>query len=974
MQALATQIKRVGKEQRLTVNTPFLLDQPNIIWWIEKGNISLYTVELDEQYKPQGKRYYFADVPTGEILLGMNTQTAWKVAFLADATEDTTTWAIPLTEFQSLAQSIDFQADVAKLLQSFIETIYIGIAENTSHADEQADLLVEASEKLLLRKNEKIAAHKQLVWCKVRQVENLYLNGSVLIRPNFENNYYFVPISPKSYIKAQKSVGVQCFSTIQVITEPQVWQSLQFLVPIWFELEKTEIDLVKTREQQSYERKYAFQFAQTQRILQSVSGLLDTTQSTKFWQTNIETTHALFNACQMILQFLNIPIVMPPNLQSSPDALGEIMRFSKVRYREVTLPKNWWQSDNGVLLGFDKQTEEPLAIIPNEKGKYVAYNPTQNNHFEINAQTALQIDKLAYTFYQPLPDKTITISDLLRLAFFNTISDLNKVVGAGLLGTLFTLLVPVLTGLLVDFVIPQADGFQLGQFAFMLLSSSIALILFELTENYALLRIETQMDNRLEAALWDRLLKLPANFFRQYNVGDLAERTKAIHAIRSLLSSVVITTILSGIFSFFNFALLFYYSTALALFALAFTFFEVMLMFFLGRIQIQKEKQMVELEGKMQGITWQMIQGISKFRVMGIEIRALNRWFTMFVKFKKSQIEATRLQNVQSWFNIMLPLIGTLILYGLVMQFALTDKLSTGEFLAFYAAYTAFSASLLAMNEALLSVYQAIPLFERVKPIFTEALEIDNQKANPGILKGDIEVNHVTFRYQPDAPPVLQDISLHIQAGEYVALVGASGSGKSTLIRLLLGFEKPESGSIFYDKQDLSLLDLRLLRQQIGVVLQEGALTPGDILSNIIGSSPHLTIDDAWHAAELAAIADDIRQMPMQMHTIISEGATNLSGGQKQRLLIAQTLVHKPRILIFDEATSALDNHTQAIITQSLSKLQATRIVVAHRLSTIKEVDKIFVFDKGQIVQVGSFEELMAQEGIFRELASRQLE
>ena len=213
---------------------------------------------------------------------------------------------------------------------------------------------------------------------------------------------------------------------------------------------------------------------------------------------------------------------------------------------------------------------------------------------------------------------------------------------------------------------------------------------------------------------------------------------------------------------------------------------------------------------------------------------------------------------------------------------------------------------------------------------------------------------------------------MKINAGEFVAIVGPSGCGKSTLFRLLLGFEQPEAGSIFYDAQDLKGLDLNSVRRQIGVVLQNSTLFRGDVFANIIGSKP-LTLDDAWEAARLAGLDNDLRQMPMGMHTVITDGGGGLSGGQRQRLMIARAIVSKPRILLFDEATSALDNNTQAIVSRSLEGLKATRIVIAHRLSTVQNADRIYVFDEGNVVQSGTFTELIQQDGLFAALAKRQL-
>jgi NHLM bacteriocin system ABC transporter ATP-binding protein len=394
-----------------------------------------------------------------------------------------------------------------------------------------------------------------------------------------------------------------------------------------------------------------------------------------------------------------------------------------------------------------------------------------------------------------------------------------------------------------------------------------------------------------------------------------------------------------------------------------------------GYLQVRHQRSMSSIRGRISGMVLQFINGISKFRVSGTEGRAFASWAREFSGQKQVSMNSLKVGNRLEVFNAAFPILATAGIFYYTAQLMKDPKitpLTTGDFLAFNAAFGQFLTAMLQLSTSIVGVLNIVPLFERAKPIFQTLPEVDQGKSDPGELKGNIELNHIAFRYRPDTPLVLRDLSLSIKAGQFVAFVGSSGCGKSTLFRLLLGFERPESGAIYYDGQDLAGLDIGSVRRQMGVVLQNGRLLSGDIFTNIIGSAP-LTLDDAWQAAEMAGLAEDIRGMPMGMHTVISEGGGGLSGGQRQRLLIARAIVGRPRILLFDEATSALDNQTQAIVGQSLEKLQATRIVIAHRLSTILNADKIFVFDKGVVVQCGTYDELMAQEGLFAELAKRQI-
>jgi len=531
--------------------------------------------------------------------------------------------------------------------------------------------------------------------------------------------------------------------------------------------------------------------------------------------------------------------------------------------------------------------------------------------------------------------------------------------------------IPLATGIVFDSIIPEGEKSALLQIALILGASAIAAMLFQLTSSIAAMRNEGKIDGSLQAAVWNRLLSLPVPFFKQYSAGELAMRAMGISQIRMILSGTTLNTILSGIFSVFTFALLFYYDARLAWIAAALVVLAVLIIGYLGYRKVSLERQILEVSNHISGMMLQLIGGVTKFRVAGAEKRAFGRWAREFHRQRKLAFRGKSVANVLTVFNTVFPVLSSMIIFYAMISLA--KPMPAGQFIGFYSAFTTFILSMVALSDALIGVNLIIPLYQRLRPILETLPEDDTSKINPRTLTGSIEVSHVSFRYREDGPLVLKDVSFEIKEGDYVALVGTSGCGKSTLFRILLGFEKPETGEIYYDGQDLAKLDIRAVRRQLGVVLQNGQLMTGNILSNIIGTNHRLTIEDAWEAARMAGIEEDIREMPMGMFTIISEGASTISGGQKQRLMIARAIVNKPRIIFFDEATSALDNRTQAIVSQSLDKLQATRVVIAHRLSTIMNCNKILVMDQGKIVEHGTYMELMAKGGVFADLAKRQL-
>jgi ATP-binding cassette subfamily C protein len=653
--------------------------------------------------------------------------------------------------------------------------------------------------------------------------------------------------------------------------------------------------------------------------------------------------------------------------------VGEIAEASMVRRRVVALKGDWWTAGGGPLLAFREEGRHPVALLPTRRG-YMLHDPVTRGESPLTRALAGTLSPFAFSFYRSFPAGKVKLFDLMKFGSHGLLRDYALVglmgVAVGLLG----MVTPIFTGMLFDTVIPEADRGQLAQLTMALIAGALATAMFEVTRGFSMLRAEGRMDATIQAGVWDRLLRLPVPFFRDFSAGDLAVRANGINAIRQALSGTTLSAIFSAVFSMFNMALLFYYSVKLALVALALVLVAVLFTTGINLIALRQQRKLAELAGLLSGTVFQFLGGISKLRATGSETRAFHQWAVQFATQQRHEFKAQMAHNAVATFNAVFPIVANLSLFAMIALFMKEEKnFSTGNFLAFNAAFGGLMGAMLAATGALTSVLNIIPIYERAKPILLGQPEVTGNKAHPGQLSGEIEINQLSFSYGPDLPLVLNDVSLQIKPGEFVALVGASGSGKSTLLRLLLGFETPTQGSIYFDGQDMSGLDLGALRRQLGVVLQNGQLLAGDVFTNIIGSAASLTLDDAWEAATQAGIAEDIRNMPMGMHTVVSDGGGTLSGGQRQRILIARAIVNRPRIVVFDEATSALDNRAQAMVSESLEKLNATRIVIAHRLSTVINADRIVVLDGGRLVQSGTYAELMQQPGLFAELARRQI-
>jgi ATP-binding cassette subfamily C protein len=664
----------------------------------------------------------------------------------------------------------------------------------------------------------------------------------------------------------------------------------------------------------------------------------------------------------------------PPSRKQG-DALAQICSAARIQSRRVLLRDDWWWRDNGPLVAFrippaDPKARQPVALLPISARSYDLVSPDGSRQ-RVDEAVAESLSGDAFMFYPALPARPVDLRDLARLAFAGRRKDVVTLLAMGVVGGVLSLLVPILTGQVFGSVIPSAQRGQLFQVTVALLVAAVAGGLFQITRSLAVLRLGGKVDGVLQSAVWDRLLALPVAFFRRYAVGDLANRALGIDAIRELLTGNVLTVALSAVFSVFSFALLFRYSLRLALLATAMALALMLVTAGLVWLQLRHQRAILDLQGRTASLVFGLIHGIGKLRVAGAEARAFARWAERFAQQRRRALAAQRVANVQTTFNSVFGLLTSLGIFAMV-GLSREEGLPLGDFLAFNAAFGQFLTAALSLVGVFSSVLAAVPVYERLKPILATVPEVDDSKADPGDLLGTIEFSHVSFRYHPEGADVLTDVSFRARAGEFIALVGPSGSGKSTSLRLILGFERPSAGAVYFDGQDLAGLSVRDVRRQIGVVLQNGRLLAGSLYSNIVGSA-NLGVDAAWAAARAAGLDADIESMPMGMHTVVSEGAETFSGGQKQRLLIARAIVHRPRILLFDEATSALDNRTQEIVSRSLERLQATRIVIAHRLSTIQNADRIYVIEGGRVAEEGTYAELLARGGTFTRLAERQL-
>ncbi len=676
------------------------------------------------------------------------------------------------------------------------------------------------------------------------------------------------------------------------------------------------------------------------------------------------------NAIEEILKYYHVrPTELPDGIKDMNDQLEYLMRPSGIMRRTVKLQGEWYKDSVGAMLGSRKDDGSPVALLPYGINGYKFRDVKTGKTVRLNKKTAELIDEEAICFYKPLPLKKIGVKDLIvYIVQCMSVADFVLVGLATLAVTLIGLLTPAIQKLIYGSVIENRNlQLLLAVFAF-LICSNIAQILIGVTRQLIMSRLGSKMNVQVQAAGMMRVLSLPAKFFQEYAAGDLSSRMSYLPALCGMISNAVLTTGLSSIFSLIYISQMVSYASSLVIPGLIVIAFTVICSLVVVNDQLKTSRAQMKVAAKESGLEYSLLTGIQKIRLSGAEKRAFAKWANIYAQDADLQYNLPFFVKISSVVSTCISLVGTIVIY----YYTIKTNVSLSDYYAFNSAYGMVMGAFSSLVGMATIFAQIRPMLDMLEPILKTVPEVSENKKVITRLSGGIELNNVSFRYDPNGPLIVDDMSLKIRPGQYVAIVGATGCGKSTLMRLMLGFETPQKGAVYYDGQDLASVDLKSLRRKIGTVMQNGKLFQGDIYSNIVISAPQLTMDEAWAAAEKAGIADDIRAMPMGMHTIISEGSGGISGGQRQRLMIARAIAGKPRILMFDEATSALDNITQKIVSDSLDSLKCTRIVIAHRLSTIKQCDRIIVLDKGKIIEDGKYQELIDNNGYFAQLVARQ--
>jgi NHLM bacteriocin system ABC transporter ATP-binding protein len=962
--------------QVLKGNTSLLLNDEGMVWQVQSGSLALF-LSLVDRDRPQGKRRYLFTVTAGEAVFGflrLQRQDAvtstqfWGI--LAVALEETTLQSIAITDFSTP----DFSP----------AALHLSLTEgwihhwNTWLSQQSASKVSSSGKRLqttsspyfsLLQQQSVQAQRGTICWVQILSGAVQWMGRAAL--PLKPDSGVF-PLTADTWLEAETPVEMQFVPIEEISILSGISQFHRYLGYLLVELEQAALE---TKFHRFQERERLNQQVTT-RAIQELVAPLERSQSVPFQEGS-----PLLVAVGAIAHALGITI-RPPAASEDPrrltDPLEAIARASRFRVRQVQLVGRWWNKAYGPLLAYRKDGQ-PIALLQEPNDRYLLFDPVRLDRTLVDRTLAEEIGNEAYMFYRPLPESVSHTLDILRFALRGQQKYAALVVLIGAVVSLIGMFVPQAMAILINDAIPSGNYTLVWQLGLALFAVACSRTVLGVTQGILSLRVEMAADSVLQLGAWDRLLQLPPRFFRQYVSGDLLVRAMAVRQIRSTLSYATQQTLLNAVFALLNLGLMLFYSVKLTLVGISTTLVTVGLSSIASLVILRQMRQQENLQGQLSGLSVQLISNVAKLRVAVAEERAFAAWSKLFSQQTRLQVNTQRLGDELNVILEALPTLSSVLIFWVAVASLQTTRpaeqsqLSLGTFLAFSAAYGTFLGGVTSLGSTLTNFLQIVPLWERAQPILLEKPESDLSQADPGRLTGQVQLDRVAFRYREEGPLILDDVCLSAEPGEFIAIVGPSGSGKSTLFRILLKFEQPLSGTVYYDGQDLAGLDIGAVRRQLGVVLQNGRIGAGSIFDNITGGAL-VSLDEVWEAAEMVGFAEDVRQMPMEMHTFVSEGGMNLSGGQRQRLLLARAIVLKPKIILLDEATSALDNRTQAIVANSLDRLNVTRIAIAHRLSTIRNADRIYVMEAGRVVQVGKFDDLLSQEGLFARLVARQLD
>ena len=966
--SIAELAARSGASVACAGNLPVQLDEPGSVWFIDQGAVDLFLVEFKdgtEQAAPQ----HLLRAESGSLLPGVSPDEQ-------DTSLSLIARGLPGTLLKRLPSSQLAEANPTELAEQ-IDDWVAGVSESLCRYALHRPRPTALAEPGHTHTHTPgtLCVRRGVVWIsEPPRGASLFLDtiDTAELNPASDAQNSMIPLTQTGWLTLFDQATLSAKSSEALAKENALLSALASFHAVAFALERVNRRLAvvdhANLERARTSSRHADEITARRQLFNIYDQPLD--------QDADQELEALVNALKIIGGRERIEFKIPARSGPSdtPVDLVGILDASGVRAREVTLKAedHWWRGDSGALLAFRVEDGCPVVLLPSIFGRYRQVDPLTKRSIQITATRAGALRQHAWMFYPPLPSESVKPADMLRIGLHGSAADLARLVIAGLPSGLIKLLPALALGFVANHIVAGGSPGALYVVALGLAGFGLLGALLHLLQGAAMMRLEGRSSSRIEAAFWDRLMRLPASTLHRYPAGDLAMSGMTFQNLRDGVQGVVADSILSIIFLLPVFAVIFFYDAALGIIALTFSFASLLITVMLGMRQVSPHGRMINAVRRVVGRLFQIIGGIAKLRVENAEGSAFAIWARDYREQKRAELELGAYEGHLQAFGAAVPFIAAAVLLFAVVS--LSDRnMPVGDFLVVYTVFIMFQAAIARLGESVGTLAATLPAFDQMRPLLAAVPETEAEGEPVEHLGGEILFDHVSFRYDPEGPLILDDVTIRARPGEFIAIAGESGAGKSTLFRLALGLDKPTAGSVYYDGRDLRHLNLKQVRRKIGAVPQSVQLHPQDLWDNIVAHHEHATSDEVWHTAEVAGIEREIKAMPMGMMTPVGTSGTLLSGGESQRVTIARSLIHSPRILLLDEATNWLDNESQAQVMQNLAALTSTRMVIAHRLSTLEQADRIFVLQAGKIVQSGSFAELMEVEGVFRELVRRQI-
>ena len=969
--SIAELAARSGTSVPCAGNLPVHVDDPDSVWFIDQGAVDLFLVEFKdgvEQAAPQ----HLLRRESGRWLPGVapdepnDDDKDTRLSLVAKGLPGTLLKRLPA----SLLSEVH-PAELTEQVDTWLTAITDTLSRLVSHLP-RATALAQPGETRTLGPCT-LSVRRGVVWVSEPPLgASLFMDMVDPVELLGASGPHVIPLTRTSWLTLFGEATLSGESTETLAKESMLLPALASFHAVAFAHERLNrrlavVDEANLERERTTSRRTAERAAR-QRLFNIYDLPVDR-------EAGVEDT-ALADALKIIGGHEGIDFRIPARSRpsDSPVGLVDVLDASGVRARRVRFKAegDWWRGDSNALLAFRAKDGRPVALLPGMFGRYREVDPASKRSTRVTADRAGALADEAWMFYRPLPPGDVKPADLLRIALHGSGADLARLVIAGLPGGLIKLLPALALGFVANHAVAGGSNGALYAVAVTLAGFGLLGALLHLLQSSAMMRLEGRSASRVEAAFWDRLMRLPPSVLHRHPAGDLAMSGMTFQNLRDGLQGVVADGLLSIVFLLPVFGVIFFYDAALGVVALVFSLASLLVTAVLGLRQISPYGRMISAVRRVAGRLFQIVNGIAKLRVENAEGSAFAIWARDYREQKGAEIELGAIEGHSRAFGAALPFLAAGVLLFAVA--ATGDRnVPAGDFLVVYTVFIAFQSAIARLGESFGAIAAMLPAFDQMRPLLAAVPESESEGEPVERLGGEILFDRVSFRYDADGPLILDDVTIRARPGEFIAIAGESGAGKSTLFRLALGIDRPTAGAVYYDGRDLRHLNLKQVRRKIGAVPQSVRLHPQDLWDNIVAHHEGTTAEEVWQTARAAGIEREIKAMPMGMMTMVGASGSVLSGGEGQRVTIARALMGSPRIMLLDEATNWLDNESQAEVMQNLTLLTSTRIVIAHRLSTLEQADRIYVMQAGKVVQNGSFTELVEVEGVFRELVRRQL-